>query len=100
LSFKKIKKYIEGNYGCLVTGMTFNLSNRPLLKKDLALFDNFDAVVTELKAASVDIVTDFAIKSGKEVIYMNNIPRIIDNKKTFIKDLRDLYNKTKDEINR
>lgn len=95
---EKIRKYIERNYGCFVTGMTFNLSNRPLLKKDLEYFSNFDTVLTELKAASVDIVTDFAIKSGKEIIYMNNIPRIIDNKKTFIKDLRDLYNKIKNSF--
>lgn len=89
----KIKRYIEENFHCTVIGVTFNLANRPLLKKDLKSFKNFDTVLTELKAASVDVVTDFAIKSGKEVIYMNNIPRILNNDKILSKNLKDVYNK-------
>jgi len=91
----KIKRYIEENYHCSVSGMTFNLSNRPLLKKDLESFNDFDTVLTELKAASVDVVTDFAISSGKEVIYMNNKLKIINKDKIFNKNLIDIYNKIK-----
>jgi cyclic 2,3-diphosphoglycerate synthetase len=91
----KLKKYIEDNFHCIVNGITFNLSNRPLLKKDLESFKDFDTILTELKAASVDLVTDFAIKSGKEVVYMNNIPEILNNESNFNKDLIEIYNKIK-----
>ena len=87
----KIKKYIEKSYGCIVVGFTFNLSNRQLLKKELQSFTDYDTILTELKAASVDVVTDFAIKSGKEVIYMNNIPEIINGSKSFVKEFMELY---------
>ncbi|MCE5329117.1 2,3-diphosphoglycerate synthetase [bacterium] len=91
----KIKNYIEKNYHCLVTGITFNLSNRPLLKKDLESFKDFDVILTELKAASVDVVTDFAIGSGKEIIYMNNKLMIINNDESFIENLKNIYDKIK-----
>ncbi|MDD5659725.1 MAG: 2,3-diphosphoglycerate synthetase, partial [Actinomycetota bacterium] len=91
----KIKNYVEENYQCRVSGITFNLSNRPLLKKDLYSFTNFDAVLTELKAASVDVVTDFAIRSGKEVIYMNNSLIVVDDERILVKDLKDMYSDIK-----
>ena len=91
----KIKKYIEKKFNCTVVGITFNLSNRPLLKKDLESYTDYDTVLTELKAASVDVVTDFALKSGKEIIYMNNICEILSGSKTFEKNLLQLYSSIK-----
>ncbi|MCX6346398.1 MAG: 2,3-diphosphoglycerate synthetase [Actinobacteria bacterium] len=91
----KIKKYIEKKFNCTVVGITFNLSNRPLLKKDLESYTDYDTVLTELKAASVDVVTDFALKSGKEIIYMNNICEILSGSKTFEKNLLQLYGSIK-----
>lgn len=91
----KIKKYIEKKFNCTVVGITFNLSNRPLLKKDLESYTDYDTVLTELKAASVDVVTDFALKSGKEIIYMNNICEILGGSKTFEKNLLQLYSSIK-----
>ena len=91
----KIKKYIEKHYHCSVVGFTFNLSNRILLKKELQAFTDYDTVLTELKAASVDVVTDFALKSGKEVIYMNNIPKILNGSRAFEEEILQLYQSIK-----
>jgi len=91
----KIKQYIEKEFNCVVNGITFNLSNRLLLRNDLQSFKDFDVIVTELKAASVDVVTDFAFKLNKEVIYMNNIPKILNNKNNFYKDLFKIYDSIK-----
>jgi cyclic 2,3-diphosphoglycerate synthetase len=91
----RIKKYIEKSYHCSVVGFTFNLSNRILLKKELQSFTDYDAILTELKAASVDIVTDFALKSGKEIIYMNNIPKIMNGSKVFEQEFLQLYDSIK-----
>jgi len=91
----KIKKYIEKSYNCSVVGFTFNLSNRILLKKELQSFTDYDTILTELKAASVDVVTDFALKSGKEIVYMNNIPEIINGSRSLVKEFLELYKSIK-----
>ena len=91
----KIIKYIEKKFNCTVAGITFNLSNRPLLKKDLESYSEYDTILTELKAASVDVVTDFALKAGKEIIYMNNICKILSGSRIFEKNLLQLYGSIK-----
>ncbi len=71
-----IKSHLESNYGCEVAGTSTRLSNRPLLREALSQFEAMkpDAVVTELKAAAVDVVTAWALERGIEVVYMDNEP--------------------------
>lgn len=70
-----IKRHLADEYGCEVTGLSYHLSNRPLLKIDLgAGLKSCDVVLTELKAAGVDVVTSLALEAGKQVVYMDNIP--------------------------
>jgi cyclic 2,3-diphosphoglycerate synthetase len=47
-----------------------------LLREDLARFEQLkpDAVVSELKAAAVDVVTAWAVDKGFEVVYIDNEP--------------------------
>ncbi len=66
--------YLEEEFGCQVAGISHHLSNRPLLRADLAAAGDFDVVLTELKAAGVDVVTAYGLEQGKEVIYMDNSP--------------------------
>ncbi len=92
---EKIKKFIENKYNCKIVGTTFNLSNRILLKEDLSNFNEFDLILTELKAAAVDVLTSFALENGKEVVYMNNIPYFKSGKKSFRECLIKIYNDIK-----
>lgn len=70
-----ISGYLESEYGCRVTGMSHHLSNRPLLRADLErAAGDCDVVMTELKAAGVDVVTGFGLEHGKRVVYMDNSP--------------------------
>lgn len=70
--------YLENNYGCKVVGTTPHLSNRPLLQKDIEKHINSaDVMLTELKAAAVDVATKDALKAGLEVVYCDNIPKVI-----------------------
>ncbi len=69
-----ISRYLAEEYRCTVTGISHHLSNRPLLRADLAAAGDFDVVMTELKAASVDVVTEYGLEQGKEVVYMDNSP--------------------------
>lgn len=71
--------YLEETYNCEVVGISSNLSNRPLLQEDIERYKkDVDCIVTELKAAAVDVVTKEAIESGIELIYSDNIPIPID----------------------
>jgi cyclic 2,3-diphosphoglycerate synthetase len=91
----KIRKYMEKEYNCYIIGMTFNLSNREDLRKDLSKFSDYDTILTELKAASVDVVTDFAFKNNKDIIYLNNVPMILGDEAELEEGLANIYNKIK-----
>ena len=71
----KLVEYLEENYKCEVIGTTSHLSNRPLLREDMKKYmDQAEVMLTELKAAAVDVATKDAIAHGLEVVYCDNIP--------------------------
>ncbi|MGM0365780.1 MAG: 2,3-diphosphoglycerate synthetase [Actinomycetota bacterium] len=92
---KGIKSYIEKNYDCSVAYISFSLSNRKLLRKDLESAQGFDTILTELKAASVDVLTDYAFNYNKGIVYMNNIPIISGGSQDFEKELLNMYERIK-----
>lgn len=72
--------HLEEHYDCNVVGTTQHLSNRPLLQKDIENYiDQVDVMLTELKAAAVDVATKDALEAGLEVIYCDNIPIPLDH---------------------
>ena len=76
----KLVEYLEENYNCTVIGTTSHLSNRPLLRQDMKKYmDDADVMLTELKAAAVDVATKDAIAHGLEVVYCDNIPVPVDD---------------------
>lgn len=77
----ELVSYLETNYNCEIVGTTPHLSNRPLLKKDIEKYmDEADIMLTELKAAAVDVATKDSIKAGLDVVYCDNIPVPINYK--------------------
>ena len=71
----KLVDYLEENFSCKVIGTTSHLSNRPLLREDMQKYmADADVMLTELKAAAVDVATKDAIAHGLEVVYCDNIP--------------------------
>ncbi len=77
-SIKKVLvDYLEENYSCKVVGTTSHLSNRPLLQEDIEKYiDEADIMLTELKAAAVDVATKDALEAGLSVVYCDNIPKV------------------------
>jgi cyclic 2,3-diphosphoglycerate synthetase len=70
-----LKEYLEDNFKCNVVAISSNLSNRPLLQQDIENnIDNVDIMLTELKAAAVDVATKDALNKGLDVVYCDNIP--------------------------
>ncbi|MDD3455014.1 MAG: 2,3-diphosphoglycerate synthetase, partial [Methanobacteriales archaeon] len=71
--------YIEDKYNCNIVGTTNHLSNRPLLQKDIEKYiDEAEVMLTELKAAAVDVATKEALDAGLDVVYSDNIPIVVD----------------------
>ena len=76
----KLVDYLENNFNCKVIGTTAHLSNRPLLREDMKRYmDEADVMLTELKAAAVDVATKDAMAHGLEVVYCDNIPIAIND---------------------
>ncbi|MDQ4142140.1 MAG: 2,3-diphosphoglycerate synthetase [Actinomycetota bacterium] len=71
-----IKRHLEEEHRCRVTGITHSLSDRARLKAELAAAKGgADVLLCEIKAAGVDVATRQALEEGMEVVYMDNIPQ-------------------------
>jgi cyclic 2,3-diphosphoglycerate synthetase len=75
-----LKQHLEGTYGCDVVAISHALARRDALRRDLdeeASSGGVDALVVELKAAAVDVVTRWGTERGIEVIYLENRPETV-----------------------
>lgn len=88
-----IRKYLEKEYGCRIVRISFNLSRRDILRKELATSPDFDMILTELKAAAVDVLTKYASINNKGIAYLDNIPVIIGKNSGFKGKLLKLINR-------
>lgn len=77
---ENIKNHLETVFKAKVVAISNDLSNRPLLKKAISDSPEFEVLITELKAAAVDVATSVALELGKEVVYMDNDPVTVDGK--------------------
>lgn len=70
----RLVAHLEERYQCRVVGASANLANRPKLRQDLAAAGDFDVLLTELKAAGVDVAARTALSLGKDVVFVDNEP--------------------------
>jgi cyclic 2,3-diphosphoglycerate synthetase len=67
--------HLESRHHATVVGRTSHLAGRARLARDLAAMPHgAEVLVTELKAAAVDVATEAALDRGMEVIYCDNRP--------------------------
>ena len=86
-----LKEYLEDNHDCNVVAISSHLSNRPLLQKDIEdNIDKVDVMLTELKAAAVDVATKDALSHNLEVVYCDNIPIPLDDSQDLKKSIMKL----------
>lgn len=72
---RKLEKYLEEHFNCRVIGISHSLSNRRLLRQDIAAKKGeFTVLLTELKAAAVDVTTEIGKDLAVEVVYCDNVP--------------------------
>lgn len=70
-----IRRSLEEGCGCEIVGISHHLSNRPKLRADIeaAIKKNAPTVLlTELKAAAVDVSTAMGLEAGLRVVYSDN----------------------------
>lgn len=68
-----IEEYLEENHDCEIVGISNKLSNRPQLRNDLNQgLENADILLTEIKAASIDVAGMSAKEKGVEIVFMHN----------------------------
>jgi cyclic 2,3-diphosphoglycerate synthetase len=63
---------LERTAGCRVVSFSSNLADRAALERDLAAAPPFDVLLTELKAAAVDVAARRALERGAEVVFVDN----------------------------
>jgi cyclic 2,3-diphosphoglycerate synthetase len=68
-----IKTHIEATFECELVGLSTNLSNRPDLRADLDEgMAETDVLLTEIKAASIDVAGRYAKEKDAEIVFMHN----------------------------
>jgi cyclic 2,3-diphosphoglycerate synthetase len=63
---------LEADHGCSVVGWSARLADRAGLAEDLDAVQGYDVLLTELKAAAVDIGVAKALERGAEVVFVDN----------------------------
>lgn len=71
-----LRSYLEERCGCRVESFSTHLADRDALRQDLRseAMDEVDTVVTEIKAAAIDVVAEEAAKRGLPVVFIDNVP--------------------------
>ncbi|MFA5890203.1 MAG: 2,3-diphosphoglycerate synthetase [Actinomycetota bacterium] len=72
-------RHLEQVHGAEVVGTTHRLADRSRLSEDLRRAEGtYEVLLTELKAAAVDVAARAAVASGAEVVFADNIPVAVD----------------------
>jgi cyclic 2,3-diphosphoglycerate synthetase len=76
---ESIRRHLEDDHGCRVTGMSHALADRSRLEQDMqGLAEKATTLLVEIKAAGIDVATRKALDAGLEVVYMDNTPHGIE----------------------
>jgi cyclic 2,3-diphosphoglycerate synthetase len=65
-------RHLGSVHGCTVVGWSARLADRAGLTQDLDEADDYDVLLTELKAAAVDVACERALGRGAEVVFVDN----------------------------
>ena len=69
---------LEDRHWCTVVGISHHLADRGGLTADLADAPSYDVLLTELKAAAVDVAAERALDAGAEVVFCDNRPETVE----------------------
>jgi cyclic 2,3-diphosphoglycerate synthase len=70
--------HLEQASGCRIVGWSARLADRAGLAEDLEAAEGYDVLLTELKAAAVDVATEAAIARGADVVFVDNRAEVVE----------------------
>jgi len=70
--------YLEAAHGCRVVGWSARLADRAGLGKDMDGAEGYEVLLTELKAAAVDVACDRALDRGADVVFVDNRAVVVE----------------------
>jgi cyclic 2,3-diphosphoglycerate synthase len=65
---------VQAKYGCRVVGWSSHLADRSVLARELESAGDYEVLLTELKAAAVDVAARAARERGAGVVFLENRP--------------------------
>ncbi len=71
-------EYLEATGGCTVVGWSARLADRAGLAEDMEDAEAYDVLLTELKAAAVDVACERALARGAEVVFVDNRAIVVE----------------------
>lgn len=75
----KLAEYLEREHGCDVVATSAHLSNRTRLRADMrAANGDYEVLLTELKAAAIDVVATAGKDAGVPTVLCDNVPVPVD----------------------
>lgn len=75
----RLVSHLEDEYGCRVVAWSASLSDRVRLRADIAAHAGaFDVLLTELKAAAIDVVAAAGEEAGVPTVLCDNVPVAVD----------------------
>ncbi|MFB3737709.1 MAG: 2,3-diphosphoglycerate synthetase [Candidatus Velamenicoccus archaeovorus] len=69
---------LEATCGCRVVGWSARLADRAGLAQDMDEAEGYQVLLTELKAAAVDVACDRALARGAEVVFVDNRAVVVE----------------------
>jgi cyclic 2,3-diphosphoglycerate synthase len=71
-------EHLRSVHGCQVVGWSARLADREGLAEDLDAAQEYDVLLTELKAAAVDVGVERAMGRGAEVVFVDNRAVVVE----------------------
>jgi cyclic 2,3-diphosphoglycerate synthetase len=71
-------EHLEAVHGCRVVGVSARLADRAGLAEDLDGAEGYDVLLTELKAAAVDVACGRALATGAAVVFCDNRAVVVE----------------------
>jgi cyclic 2,3-diphosphoglycerate synthetase len=83
-------RQLEDTCGCRVVGRSDRLADRAGLAEDLDAAPDYEVLLTELKAAAVDVASEHAVARGAEVVFVDNRAVVAEGATDLAEVLRDV----------
>lgn len=91
---------LERSHGCRVVGWSASLADRAELAREMDGAGGYEVLLTELKAAAVDVACERALARGAQVVFVDNRPVALKGEPDLRSALRETVELARERKNR